>query len=116
VIFFVQWLLIASSGGAKLGDWMQDIQAQIEKLLARCKLNEDEISVHKNLYNLHMVDLNTKIGQIMGRLDQMQDTEKESVDYVNSEIEEVWKMKAKVISVEEKFEKIVKYKHKCSEL
>jgi len=81
---------------AKLGDWIKDIQAQIEKLAARCKLNEDEISVHKNLYNLHMVDFNTKIGQIMGGLDKMQDTEKESVDYVNSEIEEVRKMKAKV--------------------
>jgi len=33
--------------------------------------------------------LDTKIGQILGRLDKMQDMAKESVDYVNSKIEEV---------------------------
>jgi len=85
-------------GGAKLGDWMNDIQAQIEKLEARCKLNEQEITIHKSRYNSNLAEMNTRLGQIEGRLDKMQDTAKESVDYVNSEIEEVRKIQAKVIS------------------
>jgi len=49
-------------GGAKLGDWMQVIQAQIEKLAARCKLTEDEITMHKSRYNIQNWPDYRKIG------------------------------------------------------
>jgi len=46
------------------------------------------------------------VSQILGRMDKLQDTVKESTDYVNAEIEEVRSMKAKIESVEKILDKV----------
>jgi len=114
-------------GGAKLGDWMQDIQAQIDKLGTTIKNFEGRFDIHKigvckmtreseTKTNERIAAIEEKISQILGRMDKLQDTAKESTDYVNGEIEEVRSMKAKIESVEKIFDKVESYEHRCSEL
>jgi len=106
-----------------LGDWMQDIQAQIDKLGSTISDVDGRPYIHKTScfgtireMDARITAIEEKVSQTLGRMDKLQDTAKESMDHVNAEIEEVRSMKAKIESVEKIFDKVESYEHKCSEL
>jgi len=95
-------------GEAELGDWMKEIQDQINQLKRWCEMLESENGVLRAGTDAQNGIVSMKISQITGRLDKIQDKEKRAEDQVHAEIEEVLNTKVKMNKIEETYEKIAK--------
>jgi len=67
-------------GGAKLGDCMQEIQAKIYRLKELSDSQDNCIKAFIANYELKFSMLETKVNQLLGRLDKIQDNTKEAED------------------------------------
>ncbi|MBM3937138.1 MAG: hypothetical protein FJ333_00585 [Sphingomonadales bacterium] len=74
--------------GAKLGDWMKEIEAkinsigsQIESIHGSCEATALSLKMFKECQEAKFVALDRKISQIMGRLDKTQDDAKATDDF-----------------------------------
>jgi len=107
--------------GAKLGDWMQDIQAQINSLVEKFTEYNEVICVHRAGCNPKSFELYAKVNETIDAFNSsIANVEasfktlqacltKKNEDFVARE-------DTKVTALEEKFSKIEKYEHKCGDV
>jgi len=80
--------------GAKLGDWMKEIEAKINSIRSQIKsihrsheASALSIKIFRECQEANFVALDKKISQIMGRLDKIEDDAKATDDFLQTEFE-----------------------------
>jgi len=108
--------------GAKLGDWMKEIEAkmnrfesQIEGIIRSREVEALSNRLFRETQESKLVELDKKFSQIIGRLDKIQDDAKATEDFLQTEFEGFHDTKDKLVEIEETYEKISKQGHRCAD-